>query len=286
MKRHTFSITIDAPREKVWDVLWNDKTYRQWTAPFSEGSYAETDWQQGSNVRFLGTDGNGMVSTIRKRTDNEYMFIEHLGMVKDGVEDIESEAIQPWKGAEENYTLSTMDGKTELTVETDIAEECLDEFQAIWPQALQQVKELSEKRTPMKAQQVWINLPVKDIRKSKAFFREIGFTPNSRFENTDDAASFLIGEHDFVMMLFREETFKKFTRNEVANTTRGTECLINIDAPNRESVDEMARMVQQAGGTLYAHPGESEGWMYAFGFADPDGHRWSVLHMDTDKMPQ
>lgn len=137
----------------------------------------------------------------------------------------------------------------------------------------------------MKTKKFWLNLPVRDIRRSKAFFTEIGFTLNPNFQSNDDSASFLIGEHDFVMMLFPEEAFQGFTQNKIADTTRGTEVLLNIDAQSREEVDEMAQVVRQAGGTIYAEPGESQGWMYAFGFEDPDGHRWSVLHMNPGKMP-
>ncbi|NNE77836.1 MAG: extradiol dioxygenase, partial [Pricia sp.] len=77
-----------------------------------------------------------------------------------------------------------------------------------------------------------------------------------------------------------------FTQNEIADTTKGTEVLLNIDAQSRSEVDEMAQKVRNAGGKIYAHPGESQGWMYAFGFEDLDGHRWSMLYMDMDKMPK
>ena len=146
MERKTFKTEIDASREKVWDVLWNDETYRQWTAPFNEGSYAETDWKEGSKVLFLGPEGDGMVAKIKANTPREFMSIEHQGIVKDGVEDTESEEVKQWAGAKENYRLNTVGGKTELTVEMDIAEEYLDDFLKSWPQALQKVKELSEKR--------------------------------------------------------------------------------------------------------------------------------------------
>lgn len=139
---------------------------------------------------------------------------------------------------------------------------------------------------PVTTKQIWLNLPVKDLQRSKAFFKAIGFKPNPMHENADHLASFLIGENDFVMMLFPGKTFKGFTRNELADTQKGTEVLINIDAQSREEVDELCRTVQNAGGKIYAEPGESQGWMYAFGFEDPDGHRWSVLYMDMDKMPQ
>ncbi len=132
----------------------------------------------------------------------------------------------------------------------------------------------------------WLNLPVKDIKRSRTFFKAIGFRENPMHENAEHLAGFLIGEHDFVMMLFPEESFKSFSGNEIADTTKGTEVLINIDAQSKAEVDEMAETVRKAGGKIYAKPGESQGWMYAFGFADLDGHRWSMLYMDMDKMPK
>lgn len=132
---------------------------------------------------------------------------------------------------------------------------------------------------------IWLNLPVKNVDKSKAFFKAIGFRPNPRHENAGHLGSFLIGENDFVLMLFTEDIFKTFTRIGVSDTSVGSEVLINIDAESREEVDAMAETVRQAGGKIYAEPGESQGWMYAFGFEDMDGHRWSMLYMDFDKMP-
>jgi hypothetical protein len=146
MKKHEFNTSIDAPREKVWDVLWNDATYRQWTAPFSAGSHAVTDWKKGSKVLFLDGRGHGMVSRIEENIPNEFMSIEHLGEVKDGVEDTQSEAVKAWAGAHENYTLRDNNGKTELTVEMDITDDFAEMFNNIFPKALAKVKELSEKQ--------------------------------------------------------------------------------------------------------------------------------------------
>lgn len=70
MERKEFRTTIDAPKEKVWQVLWNDETYPKWTAPFGEGSRAETDWKEGSKVLFLGAEGEGMVSRIAENRPN------------------------------------------------------------------------------------------------------------------------------------------------------------------------------------------------------------------------
>ena len=144
MEKQEFKIAIDAPREKVWNVLWADDTYREWTSPFSPGSHAETDWKKGSKVLFLDGKGMGMVSTIAENIPNEYMSFEHRGVVKDGVEDTESEEVKKWAGAHENYTLKNVSGKTELVVDMDINDEYKDMFTEIFPKALQKVKELSE----------------------------------------------------------------------------------------------------------------------------------------------
>jgi len=137
----------------------------------------------------------------------------------------------------------------------------------------------------MTTKNIWLNLPVTSVNESKEFFKAIGFKINPRHENAEDVASFLIGENNFVLMLFPNNIFKNFSQNEVADTTKGSEVLINIDAQSREEVDEMAKKVRAAGGKIFAEPGESQGLMYAFGFEDLDGHRWIMLHMDLSKMP-
>src|SRR6476661_8328032 len=100
MEKMQFSIDIQAPKEKVWKILWDDASYRDWTRFFGEGSYAVTDnWKEGSKVLFLGADGRGMVSKVAANRPNEYMSFEHLGIVQNGLEDTSSEKIQGWKGA-------------------------------------------------------------------------------------------------------------------------------------------------------------------------------------------
>ncbi len=145
MEKLHFNISIAAPREKVWDVLWTDETYRAWTSVFSEGSRAETDWQKGSKVFFTDGSGSGMVSRIDDLVLHELMSFQHLGELKDGVEDTTSERVQQWAGGREIYILKTVDGQTELTVELDLVEEFKEMFAGLFPKALDIVKELSEK---------------------------------------------------------------------------------------------------------------------------------------------
>ena len=144
MEKINFTTVINAAPEKIWKVLWDDTTYRKWTSAFSEGSYAETDWKEGSKVLFLDGKGQGMVSRIAENRPNEYMSIEHLGEVKDGVEDTSSDRVKAWAGAHENYTLKKVNGKTELSIDMDITGEFKEMFSQMWPKALDNVKKLSE----------------------------------------------------------------------------------------------------------------------------------------------
>lgn len=144
MEKLNFSTTINAPKEKVWQTLWEDATYRKWTSVFNPTSYADTDWKEGSKVLFLDGQGSGMVSRIEVNKPNEFMSFKHLGEVKDSVEDTESEKVKAWAGAHENYTLKETGNATELIVEMDMNDEYKDFFVKIFPKALEQVKILSE----------------------------------------------------------------------------------------------------------------------------------------------
>ena len=133
--------------------------------------------------------------------------------------------------------------------------------------------------------QIWLNLPVRDALKSKAFFSKIGFTFLEE-RTTPDSACMLVGESNFVVMLFGEVMFQNFIQHNITDTKQSSEFLISIDAESREEVDALAQKAKAAGGIVFAEPAENQGWMYGFGFSDLDGHRWNVLYMDFSKMPQ
>jgi predicted lactoylglutathione lyase len=135
--------------------------------------------------------------------------------------------------------------------------------------------------------QFWINLPVKDVSVSKEFFGKLGFRFNSQFGNGPGSAAMQVGEKDVIVMLFEEATFKGFVENcGLADTTKGVEVLLSIDAESKEEVDELAQKAVEAGGKSNHKPGEMDGWMYGCLFTDPDGHSWNVLYMDMSKMPR
>lgn len=144
MQTKTFTISINAPKEKVWQVLWSDESYRQWTAVFSEGSYAVSDWQQGSKIQFLTPAGHGMYSLIERLVPNEVMSFKHMGEIKDGVEQPPNEKTKSWVGATETYRLAEENGMTLLTATLDIQETDAPYFEKTFPQALQTVAQLAE----------------------------------------------------------------------------------------------------------------------------------------------
>lgn len=134
--------------------------------------------------------------------------------------------------------------------------------------------------------ELWINLPVKDVARSRDFYIQIGFKPNPNQPATDQMAAFLVGEKEIGLMLFSEDQFREFSNHEIPDLKKGTSTLFSIDAESPEEVDKLAEKIKKAGGTIYGEPGEKDGWMYGCGFIDPDGHRWSILHMDMNKMPK
>jgi Activator of Hsp90 ATPase homolog 1-like protein len=140
MERLKFVINISASKENVWNTLWDEPTYRQWTAAFTEGSYAESDWNEGSSILFLSPSGSGMFAVIEKKVLYEQMSFKHLGEVKNGVKEPKE-----WAGATENYYLSENGGVTELRVEMDASGGEMDEyFKTTFPKALDKVKEIAE----------------------------------------------------------------------------------------------------------------------------------------------
>jgi len=144
-----FEISINAPAEKVFNLMLEDKTYREWTAAFNPSSYYKGSWDKGSKILFVGEDkdGNigGMVSKIRENIPGKFISIEHLGLVK-GEEEITSGAeVEGWAGALENYTFKTNNGNTVVEVDMDSNEDFKSYFQETWPKALNKLKSLCEK---------------------------------------------------------------------------------------------------------------------------------------------
>jgi len=129
--------------------------------------------------------------------------------------------------------------------------------------------------------QIFVNLPVKDLSKSIAFFTKLGFSFNAQFTN-DDATSMIVADNIFVMLLV-EPFFKKFTQKEIADSKKTTEVILCLSAESREKVDEMVKLAIEAGGSAPTER-QDHGWMYQHGFEDIDGHLWEIAYMDMSKL--
>lgn len=150
MQKLHFLISIHAPKEKVWNTMLGEETYKQWTADFNPGSYYKGDWSKNSKILFLGPDPKtgkegGMVSRIAENKQYEFISIEHIGIVQNGVEDTTSEEAKKWTPAFENYTFMEKDGATEVQIDVDTVDEFMEMFGKMWPEALQKLKEIAER---------------------------------------------------------------------------------------------------------------------------------------------
>ena len=130
--------------------------------------------------------------------------------------------------------------------------------------------------------QIFVNLPVKDLQRSRQFFSRLGFGFNEQFSN-DDGACLIIGENIFAMLLV-ERFFQGFTSKPVADATQVTEVLTCLSCESREEVDALVARAIEAGGRA-PNPKQDHGFMYGHGFEDPDGHVWELSWMDMSAVP-
>lgn len=130
---------------------------------------------------------------------------------------------------------------------------------------------------------IFINLPVKDVEKSKEFYTKLGFTVNPQFTN-EIAACMILNESIYVMILSHGH-FKNFTKKEIADAHKTTQVLLAISVESVNRVKELVSIAQEAGGGIYMDPMD-HGWMYQHSFADLDGHQWELGYMDLSKFPQ
>ena len=125
--------------------------------------------------------------------------------------------------------------------------------------------------------QIFVNLAVKDLPKSKAFFSALGYSFNPQFTN-DDAACMVISDTIYTMLL-TEPFFKGFTSKELVDAKKSTEAIVCLSAESRAAVDEIVSKAVAAGGRIYNEP-QDHGFMYCHGFEDLDGHQWEFAYMD------
>ena len=125
---------------------------------------------------------------------------------------------------------------------------------------------------------IFVNLPVSDLERSKAFFTALGYSINPQF--SDDSCASVVFSDTIYAMLLTEARFKDFTPRAIADARTSTEAILCLGAPSRNEVDRIADAALANGGAAVADP-QDHGFMYGRSFADPDGHVWEVVWTDV-----
>ncbi len=141
MTEMQFSVEINAPKERIWETLWGDKTFRDWAGIVDPGTYMVGELAEGSVVQFNSAEGYGVTSTIARLTPKEYILFKHKADTKDhGASSREEQ----WTGGSESYKLTEKNGITTLTLEFDVPAKLRRTMEVTYPKALSRIKELSE----------------------------------------------------------------------------------------------------------------------------------------------
>ncbi len=133
------------------------------------------------------------------------------------------------------------------------------------------------------SRQIFVNLPIKNMEKSQAFFKSLGFSFNPQFTNEQGACMVISENHNHVMLLV-EPFFQTFTKKAIADSGKTTEVLVCLSCESREEVDELVKKAVAAGGKTPNAP-QDHGFMYGHGFEDLDGHLWELVWMNPDAAP-
>ncbi|MBK8808551.1 MAG: glyoxalase/bleomycin resistance/extradiol dioxygenase family protein [Bacteroidales bacterium] len=135
----------------------------------------------------------------------------------------------------------------------------------------------------MKIKSIYVNLPIKDINKTRAFWSKLGFSFNEQFSN-DKAVCLVLNEGLIYTMLIVHEYFSTFTNRPIYDGST-TQVLTAIEVDSRELVDQIVKQALENGGTRYKD-GADHGWMYYDCFADIDGHQWEIMYTDPTQIPK
>lgn len=123
--------------------------------------------------------------------------------------------------------------------------------------------------------QIWANLGVANVERTKAFYTQLGFKKNAGHES-DELASFIFCDEGFVIHFFKDDSLKKAMEGELADLSKGNEIMFSISAETEEEVHEWAAKVEAAGGIVFSPPKAFQG-LYGCAFIDPDGHKFNIL---------
>jgi len=135
----------------------------------------------------------------------------------------------------------------------------------------------------MKVKSIFVNLPIKDLQKTRDFWTKLGFTFNEQFSD-ERALCLVLSEGQMYSMLITLEMFSTFTNRPIADGST-TQVLTAIEVDSKEQVDTIVKLALENGATRCRESAD-HGWMYYDSFADIDGHQWEILYTDPTQMPQ
>ncbi len=144
MNNMRHSIEINASKERVWKVLWDDQTLRDWANIIDEGTYMVGDLQEGNEVNFMSASGYGVTSRVEKLVPYERVSFRQIADIKTGADGSLEKREKQWAGGTEDYVLEEHHGKVTLTVTQDVPDELVDYFEKTLPKVLDRIKVLAE----------------------------------------------------------------------------------------------------------------------------------------------
>lgn len=133
------------------------------------------------------------------------------------------------------------------------------------------------------SKQIFVNLPVRDLAKARAFYEAVGFVNNPQF--SDDTAACMVLSDAIYVMLLTHAKWAAFTSKPIVDATRSSEVMLALSCDDKASVDTLTRTAGATGGKADVNPKQDLGFMYGRSFEDPDGHIWEVFYMDMSQMP-
>lgn len=145
MPTQHYRVRIACAPSVVWHEMLGREGYEDWTSAFAEGSTYEGSWETGARIRFLSPSGGGVVSEIAECRPHQFLSVRHLGLIANGVEDFESDAVKAWAPAYENYTFHADGDGTELVVDLDVSPGEVDMMNAMWAKGLARLKTRCER---------------------------------------------------------------------------------------------------------------------------------------------
>ena len=269
---------IAAPRDAIWDAIRDPQRLARWWGPAGfRNTFEVFEFHPGGRWKFVmhGPDGSDHPndSVFRTIDPNSCVVLEHLLPPRFTMTiSLEARGDRTEFGFRQVFESAAIrDQVARYAIAAN--EQNFDRLQA---ELAQPGKDRSMSR------QLYVNLPIRDMERTKAFFASLGFSFNPQFTN-DKGACMMIGDNSFVMLLV-ESFFQGFTNKPIADATKSTEAILCLSCSSRAEVDELVRKALAAGGTA-PQPPQDHGFMYGHGFTDLDGHAWELVYMDPAAAP-